>query len=109
MELKPTDIAQNDQVKLHLTKTNNKRVEINKKMMMLDKKKKRKKIFIPRVDEDLNSQDVCLMKGSSLVAIKRCRKFMIINSACFKVVNLNPLTVKDSDTREERVVTMEEF
>jgi len=46
MELKPTDFAQNDQVKLHLTKTNNKRIEINKKMMMLDKKKKRKMIFI---------------------------------------------------------------
>jgi hypothetical protein len=86
-------------------KTNNNRIEINEKMMMLDKKK-RKMIRIPRVEEDLNSQDVWLMKRTPLVAIKSCRKLI---SACFKVVNLNPLTLKDSDTREERVVTMEEF
>ena len=79
-------------------------------MMMLDKKKKRKMIRIPRVEEDLNSQDVWLMKRTPLVAINNPNPNpKIINSACFKVFNLNPLTLKDSDTREERVVTMEEF
>ena len=109
MELKPTDFKQNDQVKLHLTKTNNKRIEINDKMMLLDKKKKRKMIYISKIEDDLNSQDVWLMKGTPLVAIKNSDKLGIINSACFEVTELNPLTVKDTDTKQGIVITTQQF
>ena len=60
------------------------------------KAKKKKSIFIERNPEDLNSQDVRLMVGTPVMAIKTGKNLGIFNGDTFLVSKLEPLTLKDT-------------
>ena len=67
-ELNPNDFSQNN-TKIHICKTNAKRIAINEEMMAKDKKKKRAMLKIAKHEEDPNSQDVALIQGTPVMAL----------------------------------------
>jgi ATP-dependent exoDNAse (exonuclease V) alpha subunit len=109
MELGSDDFN-NDFTERNLCYTNKKRIEINKKMMEIDsKKKKSKAIRIEKNELDDNSQDVVLMKGFPVIAIKPNKKLGFVNGDTFKVTSVAPLVIKCSNSNTKIEITSDEF
>jgi ATP-dependent exoDNAse (exonuclease V) alpha subunit len=92
-ELNPQDFGNSLNTRVHLCYTNVKRKEINELMMKQDKLKKKRMLFIERNPNDPNSQDVHLMIGSPVIAIRNNKTIGIVNGETFAVKSLNPLLI----------------
>jgi len=73
------------------------------------KAKKKKSIFIERNPEDLNSQDVRLMVGTPVLAVKTTKKLGLFKGDTFVVSKLEPLTLKDTLSKEKIEISKEIF
>jgi hypothetical protein len=73
------------------------------------KRKKKKPIAVRRNDYDKNSQDVKLLIGFPVLAIKTNKKLGIYNSDSFKVIKLTPLTLRNINTNEDLAVSLDIF
>ena len=68
----------------HLTKTNNKRIELNEKMMRLVlRQKRRKPLILPKLAYDKNSQEVSLLAGMPVIA-RRINKSLDIEQRALR-------------------------
>ena len=64
--------------------------------MERDKKLKKSKTLTIKANKyDPNSQKVTLLKGSPVIAIRTDKRKGFVNGDSFKVINLEPLTIKD--------------
>jgi hypothetical protein len=104
-ELNPADFGNNMNTRLHLCYTNVKRKEINEMIMKQDKLKKKRMLFIEKNSNDPNSQDVHLMVGSPVLAIRNNKTMGIVNGETFTVKCLDPLTLNSKTTENVVEVT----
>ena len=97
--LKPSDFG-NQLTRRNLCFTNAKRMEINDFWMNEDKKKKKKMKRINANSDDPNSQDVALMKGTPVMAMKNCLSKGFVNSDTFTCTDVSPLTLQNDQTKQ---------
>jgi ATP-dependent exoDNAse (exonuclease V) alpha subunit len=64
---------------------------------------------IEKNEYDPNSQQVRLIVGCPVVAIRNKRSLKIVNSAVFTVKKLDPLTLKDNLTKDEIEIDIDTF
>ena len=68
-------------------------------MMDRDRLKRKKTLVISKNEYDENSQQVRLIVGCPVVAIRNRKSLKVVNSAVFTVKKLDPLTLKDNLTK----------
>ncbi len=95
--------------KRHLCRTNNTRIRINQEMMELDKRKKKKMLFIEKNASDKNSQDVRLMKGTPVMAIRNNKTIGFVNGSTFRVKCIEPLILQDTTSHQEITINKDIF
>jgi hypothetical protein len=107
-DLQPFDFNENS-TKRHLCMTNRMRIKVNQDMMDLDKRKKKKMLFIEKNALDKNSQDVRLLKGTPVMAIRNNKPAGFVNGMTFTVKSIDPLVLKDTLFEGEITITKEMF
>jgi hypothetical protein len=99
----------NSKTKRHLCRTNNTRIRVNQEMMELDKLKKKKMLFVENNASDKNSQDVRLMNGTPVMAIRNNKSMGFVNGSTFRVKSIEPLILKDTIANEDITINKDIF
>ena len=108
-DLTPIDFGDSLNTRIHLCFTNIKRKQVNDIMMNKDKLKKKRMLFIEKNPEDANSQDVHLIVGAPVIAIRNNKQIGIVNGETFIVKSLNPLTVSSKAAGKSVGLTSSQF
>ena len=90
----------------HLTKTNNKRIELNEKMMRLVlRQKRRKSLILPKLAYDKNSQEVRLVPGMPVISRRNNKSLDIVNNEHFVIKQIDleksVITLNDGERKIE--------
>jgi hypothetical protein len=78
-------------------------------MMELDRLEKKKMLFIEKNASYKNSQDVRLMKGTPVMAIRNNKSMGFVNGSTFRVKSIEPLILKDTIANEDITINKDIF
>ncbi len=88
----------------HISFTNAKRIEINKRMMeQVIKQKKKMPLRLPKLEYDKNSQNVELLAGMPIIARVNVKKLDICNNELFTITKINKEFIFIQDEFEKSI------